>query len=130
MIGGALFSLSIVTPPVSWGSLFHDRGFFSPPFFLLRLFCLLAGHAPRRLSLFNNRWANFAAHRAADSAGNEEFLTPNLAALAKNGTLLDRMYGCVCASTMRLPAHQLFHLRVSSLTHMPCHQQAQILWAV
>ena len=37
--------------------------------------------------------ANFAPHRAGDSAGNNEFLTPNLAALAKNGTLLNRFYG-------------------------------------
>ena len=38
-------------------------------------------------------WANFAPHRANFTKGNEEFPTPNLAALANEGMLLDRMYG-------------------------------------
>ena len=38
-------------------------------------------------------WANFAPHRVGDATGNAEFATPNLAALAGNGTLLDRLYG-------------------------------------
>ena len=37
-------------------------------------------------------WANFAPHRAAGLPGNEEFLTPNLAALAGEGVLLNRLY--------------------------------------
>ena len=56
--------------------------------------------------------ANFAPHRARDSAGNNEFLTPNLAALANNGTLLNRFYGhkfCgpsrAAIQSGRLPVH-------------------------
>ena len=47
-------------------------------------------------------WANVQWHRegGADGPGNNEYLTPNLAALARNGTILDRMYGCVLALTL------------------------------
>jgi len=38
-------------------------------------------------------WANFGPHRANFSRGNDEFPTPNLAALAAEGVLLDRVYG-------------------------------------
>lgn len=38
-------------------------------------------------------WANFAPHRANFTHGNDEFPTPNLAALAAEGMLLDRFYG-------------------------------------
>ena len=37
-------------------------------------------------------WANFAPHRAPGLPGNNEFLTPNLAALAGEGVLLNRLY--------------------------------------
>lgn len=37
-------------------------------------------------------WANFAPHRPAGQAGNAEFPTPNLAALAAEGITFDRLY--------------------------------------
>ena len=37
-------------------------------------------------------WANFATHRPEGMEGNEEFLTPNLSALAAEGIQFDRMY--------------------------------------
>ena len=37
-------------------------------------------------------WANNIWHRAAGQPGNSEFLTPNLASLAEEGLLFDRMY--------------------------------------
>jgi arylsulfatase B len=38
-------------------------------------------------------WANFATHRPEGMQGNEEFLTPNLSALAAEGIEFNRMYG-------------------------------------
>ena len=38
-------------------------------------------------------WANWASHRPGGGPGDDEFPTPNLAALAAEGVLLDRMYG-------------------------------------
>lgn len=38
-------------------------------------------------------WGNFAPHRENFTHGNDEFPTPNLAALAADGMLLDRLYG-------------------------------------
>ncbi len=37
-------------------------------------------------------WSNFAPHRPAGQPGNDEFLTPKLAALASEGLLFERMY--------------------------------------
>jgi len=57
-------------------------------------------------------WANFAPHRPAGQPGNEEFLTPNLAALASEGVIFDRLYAhkfCgpsrAAIQTGRLPIH-------------------------
>ena len=38
-------------------------------------------------------WANFSPHRINFTQGNDEFLTPQLAALANEGLLLNRFYG-------------------------------------
>ena len=37
-------------------------------------------------------WANFGPHRLPNMTGNEEFLTPNLAALSQQGLMLNRFY--------------------------------------
>jgi arylsulfatase A-like enzyme len=36
-------------------------------------------------------WANFGPHRVNNTSGNDEFETPNLAALAQEGIMLNRM---------------------------------------
>lgn len=50
-------------------------------------------------------WANNIWHRSAGQPGNEEFPTPNLAALAAEGLLFDRMYAHkVSPPALPLPA--------------------------
>ena len=51
---------------------------------------------PRSLRFFLffcRGWANFAPHRPGGGPGDDEFPTPNLAALAAQGVMLDRLYG-------------------------------------
>jgi len=64
-------------------------------FATLALACRAASGKPHIITLIVDDfgWANFSPHRVNFTQGNLEFPTPNLAALAQEGMLLDRQYG-------------------------------------